>query len=121
MKKNIKIGEKEYLMSASAYTQFKYKDETGNSLVKDLSTLANKYQEIQLDESNVLEHYEELEDFINMTLKIAYIMAIEGKSINGSFEDFLKEQDNYMSDVAWIGEVMELAISPLSGAIQKSN
>ena len=36
MQKKIKIGNKEYLMSASAFTQFAYKNETGRSFLKDI-------------------------------------------------------------------------------------
>ena len=111
MKKTIKIGTEEFEMSASAYTQFKYKDETGRSLIKDLTQIANKYKDIR--ESDVLEKFDDIEEFIDLALRIAYIMSLEGKSVSGSYEDFLMKIDNYLDNLDWFGEVMELAISPL--------
>lgn len=111
MKKTIKIGTEEFEMSASAYTQFKYKNETGRSLIKDLTQIANKYKDIS--ESDVLEKFDDIEEFIDLALRIAYIMSLEGKSVSGSYEDFLMKIDNYLDNLDWFGEVMELAISPL--------
>ena len=51
MQKQIKIGEKEYLMKASAYTTFAYKDTTGRSLFKDIQKLSN----INLDNEDEIE------------------------------------------------------------------
>ena len=39
MKRIIKIGNKEYEMKSSAYTQFKYKNDTGRKLLEDLQNL----------------------------------------------------------------------------------
>ena len=47
MRKNIKIGNKEYEMSSSAYTQFKYKNDTGRSLLKDLTEFGKKYEKTE--------------------------------------------------------------------------
>lgn len=98
-------------MSSSAWTQFKYKNETGRSLIKDLSKIADKYNEIK--DKDEIEQFSELEDFIDLVLRVAYIMSLEGKSITGSYEDFLMQIDSYMDNLDWFGEVMELAISPL--------
>jgi hypothetical protein len=43
---------------------------------------------------------------------------MEGKSFNGTFENYLMEIDNYLDNTDWIGEVVELALSPLSRNIQ---
>jgi phosphate uptake regulator len=116
MRKTIKIGTKEYEMQSSAYTQFKYKDETGKSLIKDLTSIANDYKDYSNEE--ILEEYDKVDEIVNKALRIAYIMCLEAKSFNGNFEDFLKGIDDYLSDPNWISEVIELAISPLSGNIQ---
>ena len=115
MEKKITIGEKEYLMKSSAYTQFKYKDETGRSLLKDLMTLGKTFDGVK--DQDALESFDELNDFLTTTLRIAYIMCLEAKSFSGAFEDFLMETDNYLENVDWIMEVMDLAISPLSRGI----
>lgn len=117
MRKTIKIGNKEFQMQSSAYTQFKYKDITGKSLIKDLSDLGQRFSKLKKD-TDALEQFDELDLFITNALRIAYIMSLEGKSFNGSFEDYLMGIDNYLEDYNWISEVVELAISPLSGNIQ---
>lgn len=117
--KEITIGTKKFNMKSSAYTQFKYKDITGRSLIKDLTMLGKKYADIgEIKEEEALEKYDDLEEFIMTALRMAYIMSMEGKSFNGTFENFLMEIDNYLDNLDWISEVMDLALSPLSRNIQ---
>lgn len=117
--KKITIGTKEYNMQSSAYTQFKYKDITGRSLIKDLTMLGKKYENIgEVKEEEALEKLDDLDEFIMTALRIAYIMSMEGKSFNGTFENYLMEIDSYLDNLDWIGEVVELALSPLSRNIQ---
>ena len=117
--KEITIGAKTFNMKSSAYTQFKYKDITGKSLIKDLTDLAKKYEGFgEIKEEEALEKFDDLDEFIMTALRIAYIMSMEGKSFNGSFEMYLMEIDNYLEKLDWIGEVVELALSPLSRNIQ---
>lgn len=113
MEKTIKIGNKEYLMKSSAYTQFKYKNDTGRTLIKDLTSIGKELGKSQKEEE-ALENFDELDDFIILSLRIAYIMCMEAKSISGSFEEFLMGIDTYLDNLEWIDEVVELAISPLS-------
>lgn len=106
-------------MQSSAYTQFKYKDITGRSLIKDLTMLGKKYENIgEVKEEEALEKLDDLDDFIMTALRIAYIMSMEGKSFNGTFDNYLMEIDSYLDNLDWIGEVVELALSPLSRNIQ---
>lgn len=117
--KEITIGTKKFNMKASAYTQFKYKDITGRSLIKDLTELGKKYENFgDVKEEEALERYDDLDDFIMTALRIAYIMSMEGKAFNGTFENYLMEIDSYLDNTDWIGEVVELALSPLSRNIQ---
>lgn len=117
--KTITIGTKEFNMKSSAYTQFKYKNDTGRSLIKDLTELGKEYEGFgDVKEEEAIERFDELDDFIMTALRIAYIMSVEAKSFNGSFESYLMEIDNYLDNLDWIGEVVELAISPLSRNIQ---
>lgn len=122
MEKTIKIGSKEFKMSSSAYTQFKYKNDTGRSLMADLVGCQDKYK-LLLDEKSIttdsLEFMNELDDLMNMVLRIAYIMTNEAdKNQAQTFEDFLKQTDNYFGDLGWLNEVVELATSPFSRGIQ---
>lgn len=117
--KEITIGTKTFNMKSSAYTQFKYKDITGKSLIKDLTDLAKKYEGFgEIKEEEALEKFDDLDEFIMTALRIAYIMSMEGKSFNGTYEGFLMEIDNYLDNLDWIGEVVELALSPLSRNLQ---
>lgn len=118
--KTIKIGTKEFQMKSSAYTQFKYKDITGKSFIKDLTNLAKKYENMKKEttEEEAIEKFDELDDFITTALRVAYIMSMEAKSFSGSFEEYLMNIDNYLENTDWISEVVDLAISPLSRNLQ---
>lgn len=117
MKKNIKIGNNEYEMKSSAYTQFKYKNETGRSLLKDLSSFAKTYEKVE--DKDMLKNIDGLDDTLELVFKLAYIMIIEANDKQvSSYDDLLKNTDNYLENSDWIGEVVELATSPLSGGIQ---
>lgn len=117
MRKKITIGNKEYEMQSSAYTQFKYRDVTGRTLIRDLSDLGKKYENMSKKE-DMAEQFEGIDDFINTVLEIAYIMCSEAKSFTGTKDEFLMQIDNYLDNTDWIGEVVELALSPLSRTIQ---
>lgn len=117
MIKKIKIGNIDYDMSSSAYTQFKYKNDTGRSLLKDLTEFGKKYENISDD--NMLLNIDSLDDTMELVLRLAYVMITEAdKNQVESYEDFLKKTDNYLAETDWINEVVELATSPLSGNIQ---
>ena len=116
MKKTIKIGNKEFLMSASAYTPFKYKNDTGRTLIKDLMEIGKRYEEIK--DLDIVEQYDEIDSFIMLALRIAYIMSSESKGFIGSFDEFLMQIDDFLSDANWVSEVVELATSPISGNLQ---
>ena len=70
------------------------------------------------DEEGRIISIDDLDEFITTALRVAYIMSCEGKSFNGSFDEFLMNIDNYLEDTDWISDVVDLAISPLSRNIQ---
>lgn len=113
MKKIVTIGDKEYSMKSSAYTQFKYKDVTGRRMLEDiqkLSEIRNMSEEDQVGK---------VEDLIELLLRMAYIMIEEAdKTQVTSFEDFLKGIDGLFDTTDWVNEVIELAASPISRGIQ---
>ena len=110
MKKQVTISGKDYFMKSSAYTQFKYKDDTGRSLLTDLKAISNHDAE---DIAN------NVDDLLEMLLKISYIMIQEADEKQvGTYNEFLKELDGLFDENNWISEVLELAISPLSRGIQ---
>lgn len=110
MKKQVTISGKDYFMKSSAYTQFKYKDDTGRSLLTDLKAISNHDAE---DIAN------NVDDLLEMLLKMSYIMIQEADEKQvGTYNEFLKELDGLFDENNWISEVLELAISPLSRGIQ---
>lgn len=112
MKKIIKIGDKDYTLKASAYTQFKYRNDTGRKMLKDLQDLSN------LQNASEEDMVEGVEDLTEIVLKMAYVMIEEADSTQvKSYEEFLKGIENLYDDITWINEVIELATSPLSRGI----
>ena len=113
MRKTITINGKEYIAKASAYTQFKYKNDTGRRMISDLQKigeLANKPESEQI---------EGIEDLIELSLKMAYIMIEEADSKQvSSYDDFLKSIDELFDNQEWITDVITLASSPFSGGIE---
>ena len=112
MKKIITISGKEYTMKASAYTQFKYKNDTGRRMLQDLQELAKLQDASQDDMINGLD------DLTEIVLKMAYVMIEEADSnqVKG-YDEFLKSIENLYENTDWISEVIELATSPISRGI----
>ena len=120
MEKTIKIGNKAFNMSSSAYTQFKYKNDTGRSLMQDIADFQVKYKDLL--NGNLDVSLDQIEDIVETFLRIAYIMTNEcDKNQAVNFDEFLKQIDNYFSSIDWFNEVVELATSPFHrGNIQKN-
>jgi hypothetical protein len=121
MEKTIKIGSKEYKMSSSAYTQFKYKNDTGRSLMQDLAEFETKYKDLlNIKEEDVnASMLGQVDEIIELVLRVAYIMANENdKTQAQTYEDFLKQIDDYYSDMTWLTEVVELATAPFQRRVQ---
>ena len=120
MEKTIKIGNKSFNMSSSAYTQFKYKNDTGRSLMQDIADFQVKYKDLL--NGNLDVSLDQIEDIVETFLRIAYIMTNEcDKNQAVNFDEFLKQIDNYFSSIDWFNEVVELATSPFHrGNIQKN-
>lgn len=112
MKKIINIGGKDYTLKASAFTQFKYRNDTGRKMLQDLQELT-KLQ--SADEDTMISG---IEDLTEIVLKMAYVMIEEADSTQvKSYDEFLKGIENLYDDINWINEVIELATSPLSRGI----
>ena len=112
MKRIIKIGNKEYEMKSSAYTQFKYKNDTGRKLLKDLQDLT------QLQDKEESEMITSIDDLTDIVLRISYVMIEEADSSQvTTFEDFLKGIDGLFDNTEWINEVISLAVAPISRGI----
>lgn len=112
MKKIVKIGNTEYSMKSSAYTQFKYKNDTGRKMLEDLQSLT-KLQNATEEEAIV-----SVDDIIEIVLRMAFIMIEEAdaKQIT-TYDEFLKSIDGLFDNTDWINQVIELATSPISRGI----
>lgn len=109
MKKIININQKEYSAKSSAYTQFKYKNDTGRSLMSDLQKIS------KLDKLDLEGQVEGIDDLLETVLKMAYIMIEEADSSQvTSYEDFLKDLDGLFDEQQWLMDIIELAQSPFS-------
>lgn len=113
MRKVITISGKDYSMKSSAYTQFKYKNETGRKMLDDIqkiSTISSMKDEEQLGH---------MEDVIELLLQIAYIMIEEADATQvKTYEEFLKNIDGLFDTTEWVNDVIELAASPISRGLQ---
>lgn len=119
MEKTIKIGKHEYKMHSSAYTQFKYKNDTGRSLMADIDAFEKKYGNLLKGNDEVF--LTQIDDIVEIAFRLAYTMASEaGDPQVQSFESFLKSIDDYYDDPTWLNEVVELATNPFRGGIQET-
>lgn len=113
MRKVVKISNKEYSMKSSAYTQFKYKDVTGRKMLDDIQRIS------KVNSLSEEEQVTQMEDIIELLLRIAYIMIEEADASQvTTFDAFLKDIDGLFDNTEWVNEVIELAASPISRGIQ---
>lgn len=109
MKKIINLGGKTYTMQSSALTQFKYRDMTGRKLMQDIDSI----KELKANKDDTLNI---LDDFLEILLQITYVMIVESDASQvGSFEDFLKNTETLFDSMDWVNDVIELALTPISG------
>lgn len=124
--KKITICDKEYEVSSNAFTRFEYKKIFGRGIFADIQAL-NKFsieqekirkeatdkglsdEDIQKEINNYM--MENLDDFLDVVEKIAYILIYSANKSIGSFEDWLKGIEKIDLSASWIGEVTELAVS----------
>ena len=112
MRKTINLGGKDYFMQSSALTQFKYRDLTGRKLMQDIDSI----QKMRKENEDIISA---LDDFLEILLQITYVMIVESDNKQvGSFEDFLKGIERLFDDTKWVDEVIELAVTPISGGNQ---
>ncbi len=124
--KTIKICGKEYPISCNAFTRFQYKTIFGKGIFADIKIL-NDFSEKQENLRKELEKQElsqeeidkkinsmmleNVDDFIDVIEKIAYILIYTADSKIGSFEDWLKGIEQIELSANWISEVTELAVN----------
>lgn len=120
MEKMVKIGNKEYKLKSSAFTMFKYKNDTGKDLLKEIGNLNEKYKSIldTPEEKRDEIYFNEFYDIMYNTLRLAHIMIQEADSSFMEYEEWLKNIDNLMEEPTWVVEVLQIAMSTFRGGNQ---
>lgn len=124
--KKITICNKEYPIDCNAFTRFQYKKVFGTGIFTDIKIL-NQFSERQNDIRKKLEKekaseeeiqkainsmmMDNLDDFIDVIEKIAYILIYTANTQIETFENWLKGIEKIDLSANWISEVTELAVN----------
>lgn len=128
--KKITICNKEYDVVSNAYTRFQYKQVFKTKIFSDIAIL-NKFnqkqeeltkelkskkmsdEEIEKEIQNFM--LENIDDFLDVILKLAYIFILSANPKFESFEEWLKSMETVNVNDTWVQEVTELAVSSFRG------
>ena len=124
--RQITICDKEFEIDCNAFTRFQYKKVFNKGIFEDIKVL-NEFSEKQekirkeLEEKNASEEeiekainysmMENLDDFIDVIEKIAYILIYTVNPKMETFENWLKGIKKIDLSANWISEVTELAVN----------
>lgn len=112
---SIKIGNQEFVIKSSAYTQFAYKNETGRNFLKDLSKLID----FNSNKPDLKSSLDMLDEFNDLLLSVTFVMIKEANENQvTSYDNFLKSIDVMYDNTDWPTKVILLACKPLSGQLQ---
>lgn len=124
--KTITICDKEYEIACNAYTRFQYKELFGKGIFADIKILndfSDKQDKLrkelikkeisdeEIEKEISLLMMDNLDDFIDVIQKIAYILIYSANSKIGSFQDWLKGIEKIDLSANWISEVTEFAVN----------
>lgn len=124
--KTITICGKEYEITCNAYTRFQYKELFGKGIFADIKILndfSDKQEKLrkelikkeisdeEIEREISLLMMDNLDDFIDVIQKIAYILIYSANSKIGSFQDWLKGIEKIDLSANWISEVTEFAVN----------
>lgn len=124
--KTITICDKEHEIACNAFTRFQYKTIFGKGIFADIKILNEfsrkqeqlrkelkdkKVSEEEIENQINLMMMENLDDFIDVIERMAYILIYTANNKVGSFEDWLKGIDKIDLSANWISEVTELAVN----------
>lgn len=124
--KTITICDKEYEITCNAYTRFQYKELFGKGIFTDIKVLNDfsekqeklkkelikkKISEEEIEREISLLMMDNLDDFIDVIQRIAYILIYSANNKIGSFEDWLRGIEKIDLSANWISEVTELAVN----------
>lgn len=124
--RTITICDKEYEITCNAYTRFQYKELFGKGIFADIKILndfSDKQEKLrkelikkeisdeEIEREISLLMMDNLDDFIDVIQKIAYILIYSANSKIGSFQDWLKGIEKIDLSANWISEVTEFAVN----------
>lgn len=124
--KKITICDKEYEIDCNAFTRFQYKTVFNRGIFADIKVLSEfsekqeslrkelkskKMSDDEIEKAVNLSLMENLDDFIDVIERIAYILIYTANNNIESFEEWLKGITKLDLSESWIGEVTELAVS----------
>lgn len=124
--KTIIICGKEYPIDCNAFTRFQYKTVFGRGIFADIKVLsefsekqenlrkelkAKKMSDEEIENEINKSMMENLDDFIDVIERIAYILIYTANNQVEGFEEWLKGITKIDLSESWIGEVTEFAVS----------
>ena len=124
--KTITICGKEYKIECNAFTRFQYKTVFGRGIFADIKVLsefsekqenlrkelkAKKMSDEEIENEINKSMMENLDDFIDVIERIAYIFIYTANNQVEGFEEWLKGITKIDLSESWIGEVTEFAVS----------
>ena len=124
--KTITICGKEYLIDCNAFTRFQYKTVFGRGIFADIKVLsefsekqenlrkelkAKKMSDEEIENEINKSMMENLDDFIDVIERIAYILIYTANNQVEGFEEWLKGITKLDLSESWIEEVTEFAVS----------
>lgn len=126
MRKKLEICGKEYDVSTNALTPFLYKKEFGTGMMADIGKLQEIFaKQPKIDAKDKTEEEVEqelgtammpsLDNFIEVVLRIAYILIKTANRNFIPFEEWLESIEGFSFEDKWIAEVTELAVNSFLG------
>lgn len=124
--KKITICDKEYEIDCNAFTRFQYKTVFGRGIFADIKILnefsekqeklrkelkAKKLSNEEIENQINISMLENLDDFIDVIERIAYILIYTANNNVENFEEWLKGITKLDLSQPWISEVTEFAVS----------
>ena len=124
--KTITICGKEYKIECNAFTRFQYKTVFGRGIFADIKVLSEfsekqenlrkelktkKMSDEEIENEINKSMMENLDDFIDVIERIAYILIYTANNQVEGFEEWLKGITKLDLSESWIEEVTEFAVS----------
>lgn len=125
MSKKIIIDNKEYEIACTAYTRFLYKKTFGTGLMNDIKLLSDittkqeeyrkelkkkKLTDKEIEEKVNNAFLEDIDTFIEVIERLAYILILTATPNFGTFEEFLQGIETIDLSSSWVNEVTETAV-----------